>query len=97
MTNIETLKRIYNELCALREQVKNIGTDEEWFNKALKKGLIPGDSFKVYKNLESYGPTVSIYIYRSESLLSGTIFNKLVGNAEYTAYNNKWVIQNFKN
>ena len=91
MNNTETLKRIHNEFIALREQIENTGTDEEWFNNAVEQGLIPGDKFKVYKKLESWGPNITIYVYKN----NGTYQGKLVGTAEYTAFNDKWEIKNF--
>lgn len=97
MNIYEKLKELNKARAQLEAEVSNTGTADEWIDEAIKQGLVIEDRSKtvVYKKLESWGPQIQVYPHASVTVGSHT-YDKLVGSAEYTAYNNKWEIKNFK-
>lgn len=93
MNIYEQFNDIDKQHSVLLEKTTQVGTDDNWIYEAIKNGLNVKDRrfTTVSRELESYGPTVHIWTHIKDS--AG--HDKLIGTAEYTAFNNKWVITNF--
>lgn len=93
MNIYEQFSDIDKQHSVLEEKTAQVGTDDDWINEAIKNGLKVEDRHftSVSRKLESYGPTVHIWSHIKDS--AG--HDNLIGTAEYTAFNNKWIIRNF--